>query len=206
LNRDARKLEMRQRILATADRLFYGQGIRAVGVDTIAAEVGISKRTLYNHFSSKDVLVAAYLKRRYRGNTLTDAPPAAQILDWFDRLATRVAAPGFRGCPFVNAVAELGTREHPASRVAAAFKAEQREWARTLLARAGVCDPDVLATQIALLVDGAIVGVLVRGDVSIVAAARDAARALLVDAGAMPAGSKTRQPSSSRVRVPQRRR
>ena len=54
---------MRERILETADRLFYGQGIRAVGVDTIAAEIGISKRTLYNYFPSKDDLIVAYLQR-----------------------------------------------------------------------------------------------------------------------------------------------
>jgi AcrR family transcriptional regulator len=55
------KAEMEERILATTDRLFYGQGIRAIGVDTIAAETGISKRTLYNYFTSKDALIAAYL-------------------------------------------------------------------------------------------------------------------------------------------------
>ena len=59
------KPTMKERILETADRLFYLQGIRAVGVDTIAAEIGISKRTLYNHFPSKDALIAAYLRRRF---------------------------------------------------------------------------------------------------------------------------------------------
>ena len=62
---------MQERILETADRLFYGQGIRAVGVDTIAAEIGISKRTLYNYFPSKDELIVAYLQRRLR-----PAPPS----------------------------------------------------------------------------------------------------------------------------------
>ena len=59
------KPDMKDRILETADRLFYLQGIRAVGVDTIAAEIGISKRTLYNHFPSKDALISAYLARRF---------------------------------------------------------------------------------------------------------------------------------------------
>jgi AcrR family transcriptional regulator len=59
------KPAMKDRILETADRLFYLQGIRAVGVDTIAAEIGISKRTLYNHFPSKDALISAYLARRF---------------------------------------------------------------------------------------------------------------------------------------------
>ena len=59
------KPEMKERILETADKLFYLQGIRAIGVDTIAAEIGISKRTLYNHFPSKDALITAYLERRF---------------------------------------------------------------------------------------------------------------------------------------------
>src|SRR5438093_13484052 len=59
------KHDMKDRILETADRLFYLRGIRAVGVDTIAAEIGISKRTLYNHFPSKDALISAYLARRF---------------------------------------------------------------------------------------------------------------------------------------------
>src|SRR5918996_471952 len=71
---------MQERILETADRLFYGQGIRAVGVDTIAAEVGISKRTLYNYFPSKDELIVAYLSRRLRPTPPSDLPPELQIL------------------------------------------------------------------------------------------------------------------------------
>ena len=78
---------MAERILETADRLFYGQGIRAMGVDTIAAEIGISKRTLYNHFPSKDALIVAYLQRRLRLVPTSDKPPAQQILDDFERLS-----------------------------------------------------------------------------------------------------------------------
>src|SRR6202035_3697528 len=102
------KTPMKERILETADRLFYLQGIRAVGVDTIAAETGISKRTLYNHFPSKDELIVAYLTRRFRPISASDAPPAEQVLAEFDRLERNFASDGFRGCPFVNAVAELG--------------------------------------------------------------------------------------------------
>ena len=78
---------MPERILETADRLFYGQGLRAVGVDTIAAEIGISKRTLYNHFPSKDALMVAYLQRRLRLVPTSTKPPGRQILDDFARLA-----------------------------------------------------------------------------------------------------------------------
>src|SRR5579859_997878 len=94
------KIDMKERILQTADRLFYLEGIRAIGVDTVAAEIGISKRTLYNHFPSKDALIVAYLKRRFRPNAPSDLPPAEQILGRFDRLKRLIAGDAFRGCPF----------------------------------------------------------------------------------------------------------
>src|SRR5258708_25428926 len=107
------KPTMKERILETAERLFYLQGIRAVGVDTIAAEIGISKRTLYNHFPSKDELIAAYLERRFKPAPPSDKPPLEQILGTFDRLERGFASKGFRGCPFVNAVAEMGAADQP---------------------------------------------------------------------------------------------
>src|SRR5262245_40200636 len=109
------KAAMRQRILETTDRLFYGQGIRAIGVDTIAAEVGISKRTLYNYFPSKDDLIVAYLTRRLKPTKASDLPPGQQILGAFDRLERSFAGGTFRGCPFVNAVAELKEPRHAAN-------------------------------------------------------------------------------------------
>ena len=88
-----RLAETRARILETADRLFYGQGIRAVGVDTIAAEAGLSKPTLYNHFPSKEALILAYLERRFRIAEASDAPPLEQIRRYFERLEHSIAAP-----------------------------------------------------------------------------------------------------------------
>src|SRR5947209_10480926 len=109
------------RILETADRMFYGEGI-AVGVDRLAAEAGVSKRTLYNHFPSKDALIAAYLQRRLRLVPTSDKPPAQQILDDFERLERAFAAEGFRGCAFGNAVAELKDPRHAANQIALTFK------------------------------------------------------------------------------------
>ena len=176
------KAEMEERILETTDRLFYGQGIRAIGVDTIAEETGISKRTLYNYFPSKDALIAAYLTRRIRPIASSDAPPAEQILAVFERLERTFASRGFRGCPFVNAVAELG--EHPTRAIAANFKEGRRVWFRDRLIELRIRDADGVATQLSLLVDGAIAAALVRGDVGMAKAARDAARTLLRSAGA----------------------
>jgi AcrR family transcriptional regulator len=185
---------MEERILATTDRLFYGQGIRAIGVDTIAAEIGISKRTLYNYFPSKDALIAAYLARRlqpFKPRKPSELPPGEQILADFDRLERVCGSDEFRGCPFVNAVAELGEKKHPANRIAVEFKEQRRLWFRDLLVRAGGADPEGLSTQLLLLVDGAVAGALVRGDPAMARAAREAARVLLAAAGVrVPAANR----------------
>src|SRR5712671_3173718 len=103
-----------ERILAAADKLFYAQGIRTVGVDTVSAEAGVSKRTLYHHYPSKDALIAAYLTARFKQLAPSDAPALEQILGNFDRLESLITDGSFRGCPYVNAVTELGDPRHPA--------------------------------------------------------------------------------------------
>src|SRR5438105_10580733 len=95
-----------ERILAAADKLFYEQGIRAVGVDTIAAEAGVSKRTLYNHYPTKDDLIAAYLTARFKHNEPSDAPAREQIIGYFDYLRLAVATARFRGGPYANPLAQ----------------------------------------------------------------------------------------------------
>jgi AcrR family transcriptional regulator len=174
---------MKERILETADRLFYLRGIRAVGVDTVAAEIGISKRTLYNHFPSKDALISAYLERRFVQPRASDKPPAEQILATFDSLERRFSAKDFRGCPFVNAVAEMGAEDRAVKKIAIAFKESRRLWFRDLLAQLGVAEPEALATQLALLVDGSIAQDLVRDDPAMARAAKEAATVLLANAG-----------------------
>jgi AcrR family transcriptional regulator len=186
---------MKQRILETADRLFYSQGIRAVGVDTIAAEIGISKRTLYNHFPSKDALISAYLAGRFTQVPESDKSPTEQILGTFDVLERCVASREFRGCPFVNAVAELGGTDRSVKKIAVAFKESRRIRFRDLLMQLGVASADDLATQLTLLVDGAIAQVLVRNDPSMARAAKEAAAALLASAGIKVGGKSTRRKS-----------
>jgi AcrR family transcriptional regulator len=177
------KIDMKERILQTADRLFYLDGIRAVGVDTIAAEIGISKRTLYNHFPSKDALITAYLERRFVNARPSDKSPVEQILGTFDSLERRFSAKDFRGCPFVNAVAELGPKDRAVKKIAIAFKESRRLWFRARLEELGVAGADALATQLQLLVDGSIALDLVRDDPGMARAAKEAARVLLVNAG-----------------------
>jgi AcrR family transcriptional regulator len=196
------KPTMKERILETADRLFYSRGIRAVGVDTIAAEIGISKRTLYNHFPSKDELIAAYLAGRFVQPQRSDNPPVDQILGTFDRLERGFASKGFRGCPFVNAVAELGAEDKSIKKIAIAFKESRRLWFRDLLLQLDVSDAEGLATQLVLLVDGSIAQDLVRNDPSMARAAKEAARVLLQNAGvevSSPDGAQ-RNPGAARKR------
>jgi AcrR family transcriptional regulator len=183
MERSAGKVVMQERILKTADSLFYGEGIRAVGVDTIASEVGISKRTLYNYFPSKDDLIVAYLARRLRPTAVSELPPAEQILGNFDQLERSLADDGFRGCPFVNAVAELKEPGHAANKIALAFKDQSRTWFRELLSRLEIANPESLAMQLMLLVDGAIAAAVVRRDPKMARVAREAARVLLLAAG-----------------------
>jgi AcrR family transcriptional regulator len=179
MSRWSTKEEMQERILETADRLFYGRGIRAVGVDTIADEIGISKRTLYNHYPSKDALIVAYLARRLVPLEVSDQPPLQQILGAFDRLERTLSRGTYRGCPFVNAVAEIGEELEEACKVAVAFKERRRLWFQDLLGRLGVADPEGLSTQLAILLDGAIVSGLVRHDPAMARAARQAVEALV---------------------------
>jgi AcrR family transcriptional regulator len=197
------KPSMKDRILETADRLFYLQGIRAIGVDTIAAEIGISKRTLYNHFPSKDALISAYLGRRFVQPRPSDKSPIEQILGTFDSLERRFASKDFRGCPFVNAVAELGSEDRSVRKIAVEFKESRRLWFRDHLVRLGVTDAEGLATQLAVLVDGSIAQDLVRNDPAMARAAKEAAKVLLANAGVAIGGSdpaQTPRPSAKKPR------
>jgi AcrR family transcriptional regulator len=175
----------RDRILEAVDRLFYRQGIRAVGVDAIAADLGISKKTLYRLFPSKDDLVLAYLNGRFRPLPAnSNKPPAEQILANFDWIARSMSsAKDFRGCAFLNAIAELGDEDGKARDLAVSYKESRRLWYRELLTQLDVDDPDTLATQLALLIDGAYAAMLVRKDPAMMQAAIAAARILLKNAG-----------------------
>jgi AcrR family transcriptional regulator len=206
MNRWPAKEAMQERILDTAGRLFYGQGIRAVGVDTIAAEIGISKRTLYNYFPSKDELILAYLSRHFVEPRTSDRPLLEQILRYFDWLERWFATDTFRGCPFVNAVAELGDATHPGTKMAIAYKERRRLWLRDALSQMNVADADMLATQVAILVEGAIIAALVRGDPAMARAAKTAARVLLTAAGVTDAGEAralkpAKRPTARKVRA-----
>ena len=153
----------RERILKAAGELVYRQGIRAVGVDAIAEAAGTNKMTLYRHFPSKDELVAEYLRQfakraeAFWDRLETEHPgdPLAQLHAWVKHMAGDVICRGGRGCALANAAVELAEKEHPARRVIEAFKKAQRERLTRLCRAAGLSDPDLLADELHLVLEGA---------------------------------------------------
>lgn len=150
------------RIVAAAEELFYERGITAVGVDLIAEHSGVTKRTLYNQFGSKDNLVAAYLTgrdERWRAlvRTAVDScgTPAEAVTAPFDALRTWSGA-NTRGCAFINALAELPDPSHPAHRIAANQKLWLLDLFKELATGAGCSHPATLAVQLLVLHEGAV--------------------------------------------------
>lgn len=153
----------RERILASAIELFYRDGIRAVGIDTVIAHSGVAKMSLYRNFASKDELIVAFLEvRRVRYwdwwdkvAAAEEGNPRAQLRAIFQALAERTTGDDYRGCPFINTSAEFPEKSHPARIVVRRFKDEMQARLRALTAALGAKDPDGLADQLILVVDGA---------------------------------------------------
>lgn len=164
----APKVGPRDRLITTAQRLFAAEGIHAVGVDRLCAEARVSKRSLYQHFSGKDDVVAAALHDQAddhlrRLHCDDGSPSRDRVLAVFERLDHRANRPGFEGCPFIGAASELRNPEHPASVVAHEQKLGLTAHFADLLRQGGAREPDLLAEQLTLLFDGASVhGVLHR--------------------------------------------
>jgi AcrR family transcriptional regulator len=202
---EAAPASVEQRILDSACSLFYEEGLHAVGVDRVLAEAGAAKASLYAHYSSKDELVAAYLSRqaaewrkRAAANLAETGGGRAGLLRLFDLIEESRADPGFRGCPFQNAVSELPDRAHPAREVARSHRACFQSLVRELVDEAGVRDAARVARAIVVLHDGAIASAVLDGDARGVAAARFAAETLL-DASARRS-AEPRQPASESCR------
>lgn len=157
----------RERLLASAEALFTRDGIRAVGVDRVCAEAGVSKRSLYQHFSGKDELVTAVVQAKadtFRtASAATAQPPRDRILAVFDRQETATGGPDFRGCPFVSAATELKDPAHPASLLARAQKVGLTDYLADAATEAGATEPALLAEQLTLVFDGASAWGVVRG-------------------------------------------
>jgi AcrR family transcriptional regulator len=182
--------ETREHVLAVATELFYWEGIRATGVDRVAAEAGVAPTTLYRLFASKDDLVAAYIERAaagYRELVAEATAPAVgsprdRVLNLFDVQREYVRPDVCRGCPFLMALAEYPDAASGAHAGAVAAKAWVRERLRAVTAEMDVADPDALADQLALVMEGVYASVQALGVEGPTAVARSAAAAL-IDAG-----------------------
>jgi AcrR family transcriptional regulator len=175
-----------QRILDVASRLFYEQGIRAVGVDMIAREAGVTKKTIYDRFGSKDALIERYLKTRdsiWHGLIeehveREDLDPRGRLLAMFDILEFQKRD---RGCAFINAHAEFTDSDQQAFALTRNQKTWMRDYFRDLAQAAGAADPDSLGTQLLLLHEGTFVAYAMAGEEHAPRHAREAAE-ILVDA------------------------
>ncbi len=159
------EIKPRDRILQAASELFYRQGIKATGVDAIAALAGSNKMSLYKHFPSKDDLVIAFLRKRdadFRAWFVAQIDgraehPQDKLLAVFDVIGEWLAIPEFRGCAFINAAAEFPLKGNPVHQVSAEFYDQFRVYIGTLAGECGITSPENLALQLSLLVEGAIV-------------------------------------------------
>lgn len=186
----------RDRIITAATKLFYGEGIGRVSMDAVAAKAGVTKRTLYYHFRSKDDLVAAYLDGRDQPNILlfqrwfgaVDGPLAQKVRGIFTNLALAARHPKWKGCGFLRTTAELANMPgHPAIKVGAAHKKRFEAWMREVIEADGIPDGQPLARQIMVLLDGSFAVALLHRDPSYMETAGDAALALVAAARAVRA-------------------
>lgn len=183
-----RRGSARDRLLETADRLFYDEGIHSVGIDRVLEQSGVAKGSLYYNFSGKDDLVRTYLQNRHAKwaarideELASVATPHDKILAVFDALADLFAQPDFSGCAFLRAAAEAtpGSAEELATKD---FRTWLHELFSSLVTETGYEDPDKLAAQLVMLYDGANISAQMDHNPAVAVAARDAVAALLVTA------------------------
>jgi AcrR family transcriptional regulator len=179
----------RDQIIDAAQRCFYERGITATGVDTIAAAADVSKRTLYNHFASKDDLVLAYIElRERRWRKVLDerleavADPVDRIMVYFDAYFSVPDGEDFRGCAFINAAAEIPDSASQALARLRASKERVRREIDALVHEARIRDSEVVAATLVLLLEGGIALFGVLHDRQGVNTAKAAARKLLTEA------------------------
>ena len=177
----------REHLLATAFRLFYRDGYHAVGIDTILAEAKLAKMTLYHHFASKEELIVAVLQRRSvqvneKVETLlreAGPSPRKRLLAYIDRYDAWFSSKEFNGCPFIRAVAEYPEIHSPVHQAAIRHKQSGIATLQELLSGFDIAEPETVAQQISLLIEGAIVSAHTFGNTSAWAHARNAALVLV---------------------------
>jgi AcrR family transcriptional regulator len=179
-----------EKVLAAASRLFYANGVRAVGIEWIVTESGVAKTSLYRHFQTKDELVAAFLERedgefwQQWDEVATDAAnPKAELMNLLDWIGKRVSRDGYRGCPQINVAAEFADPQHPARNIRRRHKDAMLDRLRDIVGRIGVMRRDDTAVQLALLIDGAFTSEGRLSKTNAVRILQSGADALLKDSG-----------------------
>ena len=188
----------RERIDRSAYELFSRRGARAVGIDEVVECSGVAKMTLYRHYASKDDLVIGFLRQREErwtrgwlqaGIERHGGSAAERLLAVFDLFDAWFRREDFEGCSFINVMLESAEPGHPVRQAAVAHLAEIRALLRGLAAEAGAEDPDALAWQWHILMNGCIVAAC-EGDVGAARRARDVARHLLPRGASRPAAKR----------------
>lgn len=189
-------MDTSQHIVASALGLFYRQGFHASGVDLLSREAGVTKKTLYRYYPSKDALIDAALALRHvqfmaTMHEFVDAAASEQRpLAYIDFIADWVREDGFHGCAFINAAAEFAEADAQPHQQAARHKHEIRTYLRNLCANAGARQPAIASTQLFLIGEGLVVASQVQGyDASLVDAARAVARIAWFSGANGPPGS-----------------
>lgn len=181
----------RGRIIEAAARLFYREGIRAVSVEAVAEKAGVTKKTLYYHFKSKDELITAYLQSQDQSTLAlyarwfseTDGTAADKVRGLFSAFGRTVDTPRWKGCGFLRTTAELAsTPGHPAIKVGAAHKKRFEEWLSGELRSRCVLNAGDVARRILILLDGAATVMLIHRDPAYVLAAGNLAAELVAAA------------------------
>lgn len=176
----------RDQIVDAARRCFHERGITATGVDTIAASAGVSKRTLYNHFPSKEDLVLAYVElRERRWRAILEASlegvddPLERVLVYFDCYFRRIEGEEFRGCSLINAAAEIPEDDNRVLTLLRTNKDCVHDEIAALVREAGLADPEATAAALGLLLEGSVALYGVRRDRTGLEVAKNAARRLM---------------------------
>jgi AcrR family transcriptional regulator len=171
-------------IAEVAAGLFYSEGLHAVGVDRVADTAGLTKRTIYRHYRSKDELIAASLRHAPRASFPTSGAPLERIAGAFDSLEAYMTGTQYRGCPYIIFTAELTAPDHPARRLIEKLLSKRRAWFRDRAAEAGLVNPEEVAEELDVLFDGALASGAKRGDLVAAETAKRLARRVV--AAAMP--------------------
>lgn len=150
-------MKAREKILKTADKLFYENGIKSVGVDTIVSEAGIAKATLYNHFPSKNALIIGYLESMNCKFSDEQDKDTLTIIDTFEKFLDQIDGQGTVHCPFISAMSEFPHEDDEIRKYAVETKKKVFEFFKYLAEKENLNNPETVASQLSLIKNGAVI-------------------------------------------------